>query len=49
MVWKSLPNDRKNANSFQSFKMKLKAMLTEQLKIFVFNCLLSFLRFSYFK
>ena len=30
MVWNSLPNDWKKANSFQSFKMKLKPMLVEQ-------------------
>ena len=29
IVWKSLPNDCKKANSVQSFKMKLKTMLAE--------------------
>ena len=42
MVWNSLPNDCKKANSFQSFKMNLKAMPVEQYEIFAFNCLLLF-------
>ena len=29
MVWNSLPSDCKKANSFQSYKMKLKAMLAK--------------------
>ena len=43
MVWNCLPSDCKKANSFQSFKMKLKTVLVEQYNLYdLFVCLFFF-------